>query len=158
MLTVLQVASYLLSRYFEQKGTEMDEMKLHKLLYFSQRESFIQNGAPLFAEQFEAWQYGPVMVCVREAFGRNELVNLPSEMELAPHKKTFDSVFEIYANRSSWTLSMLSHAESSWKKAREGYSDKDTNCHNLINTEDIRNDAMVIKQRRNIMSSVSTTM
>ena len=41
---ILQVASYIYQRYMYDFGVRIDEMKLHKLLYFTQRECFIQKG------------------------------------------------------------------------------------------------------------------
>lgn len=42
MLDVVKVASYISRRYEREYGSQIDEMKLHKLLYFAQRESIIQ--------------------------------------------------------------------------------------------------------------------
>ena len=59
MMGILQVASYIYKRYMDDFGVRIDEMKLHKLLYFTQRECLIQKGEPMFDAQFEAWKYGP---------------------------------------------------------------------------------------------------
>ncbi len=40
-------------------------MKLHKLLYFAQRESLAITNEPLFEENFEGWKYGSVSREVR---------------------------------------------------------------------------------------------
>lgn len=42
MMGILQVASYIYKRYMDDFGVRIDEMKLHKLLYFTQRECLIQ--------------------------------------------------------------------------------------------------------------------
>lgn len=47
MLDVVKVASYISRRYEREYGSPIDEMKLHKLLYFAQRESLIQIDQPL---------------------------------------------------------------------------------------------------------------
>ena len=52
MEKLIDVASYIYNRYLETKGEAIDEMKLHKMLYFAQRESIIQNNEPLFEESF----------------------------------------------------------------------------------------------------------
>lgn len=39
MEDVVKVASYICQRYQREFGKRIDEMKLHKLLYFTQRES-----------------------------------------------------------------------------------------------------------------------
>lgn len=57
MMGILQVASYIYKRYMDDFGVRIDEMKLHKLLYFTQRECLIQKGEPMFEAHFEAWKY-----------------------------------------------------------------------------------------------------
>ncbi len=48
MEKVTDIASYIYQRYQKQFGKCIDEMKLHKLLYFTQRESIIQTDEPIF--------------------------------------------------------------------------------------------------------------
>lgn len=68
MEKVTTIASYIYQRYQQDYGKRMDEMKLHKLLYFVQREAIIQTDEPMFKERFEAWKYGPVMVEIRRMY------------------------------------------------------------------------------------------
>lgn len=147
MIDVIKVASYIYKRYQEEMSTIIDEMKLHKLLYFAQREAIIQTGAPLFEAQFAAWKYGPVIVEVRNSYRMDSLTSLPSDEELLPYKDVIDYVFQNYATRDSWTLSMLTHGESCWQNARVGYR-PDEHCDVLINISDIVKDAERMKVRR----------
>lgn len=148
MISVVKAASYIYSRHMkENRNVAIDEMKLHKLLYFSQREAIIRTGSPMFEDMFEAWKYGPVMVEVRNRYRTSSLNDMPTKEELSPYQSTFDYVFDNYAVKDSWTLSMLSHGESSWQKAREGY-EQDAHCDVLIKTDDIKSDAERIKLRR----------
>ena len=147
MIDVIQAASYIYNRYYEEFKEIIDEMKLHKLLYFTQRESIIMTGEPLFEAQFAAWKYGPVLVQIRECY-RNKTLNSPIEQtNLEKIKPIFDFVFENYANKTSWGLSMLSHGEISWQRARQNIpvGEKSTS---LMRIEDIREDAKRIKTRR----------
>lgn len=48
MEDTLYVAKALYDMYLEQTGVYMDEMKMHKLMYFSQRESLMYNQEALF--------------------------------------------------------------------------------------------------------------
>lgn len=57
---ILDVAQYIYDEYKRQSGENIDEMKLRKLLYFTQRESLAITNEPLFVENFEGWKYGPV--------------------------------------------------------------------------------------------------
>ena len=120
MVSVAKAASYIYHRYKEEKGTCIDEMKLHKLLYLSQRESIIVTGEPMFSAPFEAWKYGPVVVEVRDLY-RKDALNVPlTKAELEVYKPIFDYVFMNYADKDSWSLSNLTHSETSWKNARKG--------------------------------------
>lgn len=147
MMDVIKVASYIFKRYQDETKETIDEMKLHKLMYFAQREAIIQTGSPLFDTQFAAWKYGPVIVEVRNSYRSNSLNQFPTEQEIAPYKVAFDFVFKNYAVKDSWTLSMLTHGESSWKNARVGYG-VDDHCDVLIDTNDIVKDAERMKVRR----------
>lgn len=112
------MASYITDRYLKEFGENIGEMKLHKLLYFTQRESLIRKWKPMFEEQFLAWRYGPVMVSIRSAFANNKLNDMPSEEFVNHYKDVFDFVFQNYAPQDAWSLSYLSHVEISWKNAR----------------------------------------
>lgn len=147
MISVAKAASYIFQRYKEETKTSIDEMKLHKLLYLSQRESIIVTGEPMFAALFEAWKYGPVVVEVRDLYRKDLLTESLSEKELEVYKPVFDYVFVNYADKDSWSLSILTHGETSWKNAREGLS-PDEHCSNTLDMNDIRKDAEMIKMRR----------
>lgn len=148
MINVMKVASYIVERYEKEMHKKIDEMKLHKLLYFAQRESYVVKNEPLFPDQFQAWVYGPVMVSIREVYKLDGfLKNLQEDEEFTAYAPVFDTVFQQYAPEDSWTLSTLTHAETSWKNARKGYDTYDP-CDKLMENEDIRKDAEHIKLRR----------
>lgn len=147
MIDVVKAASYIYSRYQEERNEVIDQMKLHKLLYLSQRESIIRIGEPMFSEKFAAWKYGPVIVKIRNLYKTGKLNNLPTDAELSPFKESFDYVFQNYAIESSWSLSLLTHGESSWRNARKGLK-RDERCDNELELEDIRKDAERMKMRR----------
>ena len=68
MERVYDVAQYIFDEYNRISGQLIDEMKLQKLLYFSQRESLAILGIPMFNAEFEGWRYGPVCKDVRNAY------------------------------------------------------------------------------------------
>lgn len=151
MTDVLKVASYLCQRYKDTYGVQMDEMKLHKLLYFTQREAIIQTGAPMFHEKFKAWKYGPVLPQIRKHYKDDTLHYTLDKCDVEKYKDVFDKIFEIYAKKKSWSLSTLTHCEYSWTKARQG-CDPDAHCDTDIETDDIRVDAERMRQRRIMLS------
>lgn len=148
-----EVASYISMRYQREYGKRIDEMKLHKLLYFAQRESIVQLDTPLFPEKFQAWKYGPVLVPVRHLY-KDELLDTPlTDETVKKHAEVFEKVFSQYAVKDSWSLSALTHGEYSWKHARQGVPDGE-NCTNEMDIDDIRVDAQRIKMRRYMLSII----
>lgn len=148
MEDLIKIASYLYTKYKKTYDEKMDEMKLHKLLYFVQRESYIVNSTPLFNENFEAWKYGPVLKRIRQIYLKTEEEKLFKEVSLNEvTKNILDFIFENYAGKDSWALSKLTHNEYSWKNARKGIPEN-INSNRLIKKSDILIDANRIKERR----------
>ena len=48
MEKIVDIAKYLSKKYFSEKGELIDEMKLHKITFFIQKESFSRYGEPMF--------------------------------------------------------------------------------------------------------------
>ncbi|MBS5297524.1 MAG: SocA family protein [Prevotella sp.] len=136
MEDVVKIASYISQRYEHQYGTRIDEMKLHKLLYFTQRECLVQLGEPMFGAKFKAWKYGPVILEIRQHYKDNSLSFSLSRESLQKYQGVFDKVFEQYAPKQSWSLSTLTY---------------DT-CDVDIDLSDIRKDAERINIRRFLLA------
>ena len=60
MATVFDVARYILSRQDQNAGDTISNMKLQKLVYYAQGFALAITGKPLFQEDIEAWEHGPV--------------------------------------------------------------------------------------------------
>ena len=146
MEDVVKIASYVCDRYQKEFGTRIDEMKLHKLLYFIQRECIAQTGSPMFDATFHAWLYGPVLPGIRSLYKQDLLHNLPSKEYISTFLPVFDEVFKELASTKSIMLSAISHGELSWKRARIGcgkYEESDV----PMKLEDIFEDAQRYKER-----------
>lgn len=146
MVDVVKIASYICDRYQREFGQRIDEMKLHKLLYFTQRESIIQLGEPMFPETLHAWKYGPVMPSIRQLYKDGNLHDMPSADEIKKYQTVFDEIFAEYAPSKPLTLVSISHGEESWKRARVGYG-KYESSDVPMKLEDIREDAARHKER-----------
>ena len=114
------VARALYDMYFERYGVCMDEMKMHKLMYFSQRESLMSYNVPLFDGTFYGWKYGPVLKEVRSEYKFETYFSSVVGGVSGTTQKLLKEVLDRYGSLSSWKLSNLSHEEFSWKKARAG--------------------------------------
>ena len=150
MVSLNALISYISHEYSKEYGEEISEMKLHKLLYLTQRESLIQRGEPLIRETFYGWKYGPILKevrstypsCVRTPYTETDLIS-----EIRP---IMESVFSQYAPKDAWSLSRLTHGEYSWQQSRKGIPDS-ANSDNPISIEDIKIDAQRIKERRELL-------
>lgn len=153
MEDLMNVASYVCNRYSSEYGTQIDEMKLHKLLYFAQRESLIQDKEPLFDGVFYGWKFGPVLKEVRSAVRDDSLCRTVPEDVSLRIKHVMDKVFNEYAAKDSWSLSRLTHGELAWKNSRAGISE-DANSDNPMKLEDIAKDADRIRKRRAMLAQL----
>lgn len=152
MIKVLKIASYLYARYYEDYKVAIDEMKLHKLLYFVQRESLVSLDKPAFGEAIQAWKFGPVVPIVHNKYAKGLINDQYSSADFGEFKPIIDRVYSAYSSKDSWTLSMISHEEYSWKQARIGVP-TDRNCDHALKLEDIAVDAARIKTRRALLES-----
>lgn len=150
MEDLMNVTSYICTRYYEEYGSRIDEMKLHKLLYFTQRESLIQNGEPLFDAVFYGWKYGPIIKEIRLAYKDDMLFSKVPQHVVSSIKSVMDKIFAEYAGKDSWSLSRLTHGEFSWKNSRQGIPDGE-NSDNPMKLDDIRVDADRIRERREML-------
>ncbi len=140
MERIVDVAQYIYDEYKRQSGESIDEMKLHKLLYFVQRESIAITNEPMFPECFEGWKYGPVCREVRMNYtedGMNAVDIKDISLENAYIAKNIILQYGVFA---SWKLSQISHNELSWKNSRRGLQPNE-NGNVIISIEDIRKDA-----------------
>ena len=140
---IIDVAAYIVIKYKEITGEELDEMKLHKLLYFTQRETLAVLGRPAFNGDFEGWKYGPVSKEVRHSFFDGEITEPTNEVS-DEIKYIVNNVILEYGSLASWKLSEISHKEISWLNARKGLF-PDENGNVTIKLEDIREDAKKIR-------------
>lgn len=150
--SALDVAVLLREKYKKRYNKELDEMKLHKLLYFLYRENIIRNNKPLFNEKFYGWKFGPVLKSIRQAYkeGNFDNINISVPKEIKNDKNLnalIDFVIEEYGQKKSWSLSLLTHSEISWKNARKGI-EEGANGDIAMKYEDIEKDAKNVKERR----------
>lgn len=144
MEQVLNVAQYIMEKYKELSGKQIDEMKLHKLLYFAQRESFAIVGAPMFHGTFEGWKYGPVCREVRYNYDATGMICRSRSKVSESNAYILNNIILQYGRYASWVLSQLSHKETSWINSRKGIPDGE-NGHTPLSLQDIQQDATKVR-------------
>lgn len=137
----IDVAAYILQKYQEITGEALDDMKLHKLLYFTQREAFAIIGRPAFDGVFEGWKYGPVCREVWDNLHTARALTGPVSDEI---QYIANNVILEYGSLASWKLSELSHKDVAWQNARRGLA-PDENGNRPLSLVDIQADAAKIR-------------
>lgn len=110
-MEALNVANYIIDNWSDK--FEITNLKLNKLVYYSQVESLRKYNHPLFDDIIEAWQYGPVEPGVYRAFfsnGRNCIRKSTGSAILdETSKNLIDSVMNRLGMLSAFDLVTLSH-------------------------------------------------
>lgn len=105
-------------------GDVMTNLKLQKLLYYMQGFHLAVFDTPLFDEDIEAWQYGPVVPLVYHKYKDNGAGAITSENEPISlnndEERLFNQVYKIYGDFSAVGLMNLTHAERPWKETPVG--------------------------------------
>lgn len=144
MERIVDVAQYIFNEYKKISGTILDEMKLHKLLYLTQREALALTGKPMFPESFEGWKYGPVCKDVRSCYTPDGMFADNIKNISAENAYIAKNIILQYGAYESWKLSELSHKELSWTNARKGIPEGQ-NGNIILDIEDIKIDAKKVR-------------
>lgn len=149
MESVIDVAKFICNEFSNMFGKQIDEMKLHKLLYFVQRKSIADTNEPMFESTFLAWKYGPVMPEIRSLYKTGSLQGQKASLSDRSQQIIRDVMRDL-ARSDSLLLSSISHGEVSWQRARmranRGEGDE-------MKLEDIYEDAMRYSKRCKLLKA-----
>lgn len=144
MEKILDVAQFVYSEFLKLTSETIDEMKLHKLLYFAQRESLAITNKPLFEEEMQGWIHGPVSPLVRGYFLQEVGIYHDTKPIQIESERILKNVIAEYGHVSSWKLRELSHQEISWIRSREGLKPHERG-NKPLKIDDIREDAKKVR-------------
>lgn len=119
--------------FAEDRGVSLTQMQLLKLVYFAGGWYLAAKEMPLIRQDFQAWEYGPVVKVVRDAFkhfgkepieGRAERVDILTgelvaidAVESETDREFIGTVFETYHGYDGWKMSEITHErDSPWDK------------------------------------------
>ena len=116
MRSALDIAKYIIS------SMRVDNLRLQKLLYYTQAVSLYQTGKPAFDDEIEAWDYGPVVPNVYREYrecGFDEISDggLPDHPLPEDTIECVDLVLGYYGEMSGNALIRQTHSELPWKEA-----------------------------------------
>lgn len=132
MISANVLSNNILKRAFTQ-NVSVTPMKLQKLLYITYKKYLQETGKRIFAEDFLAWKYGPVVQSVYDEFqyfkgnpitkfskNSNGDVSIADEKSSPTLSKILNDVWREYSNYSGIELSNFTHQEgTAWYKATE---------------------------------------
>lgn len=121
---------YLASQTFIDDNKEREgitNLKLQKILYFAQAYYLAKFNKPLFNNNIEAWEYGPVIPDVYRRFkkyGSKPIILEEDESSLSEKDKEIllKEIWETFGGYSVSRLVDITHAHTPWKDA---YASKD---------------------------------
>lgn len=116
MTNSLQIAKLILAK----TNSSMNTVKLQKLVYYCQAWHATALDRPLFEEQTQAWEHGPV---VRELWDQHryqrriEANEIQASIPALPQDSddVIDDVLAYYNKFTAWELEDLTHDEAPWK-------------------------------------------
>ncbi|MGA9377785.1 MAG: type II toxin-antitoxin system antitoxin SocA domain-containing protein [Phormidium sp.] len=127
MIDCLKAAKYFIIRAYEDGiDAHITNMKVQKLLYYAQSLHLAMYNEPLFAEEIQAWRYGPVCPIAYRFYNEFEAKQLPIPskeflLELPSDKKELlEEIWTYFGGYHAYRLSDMTHGEFPWKKARKG--------------------------------------
>ena len=111
----------------DQKEINISHMKLQKIVYFCHADFLVSFETPLILQQFEAWEYGPIIPSLFDEFklfGATPITGRASRFDpvschrecappclLGEFESPVRASFEVYARYTAATLSNMSHME-----------------------------------------------
>jgi uncharacterized phage-associated protein len=114
MANAQEVAKYII------KSLPVDNLKLQKLLYYSQAVHLVVNNkTPLFPEPIEAWDYGPVVPPVYREYKQYGFDLIPPVDEPTTLRideiRAVDMALGCFGEMSGTALINQTHGEPPWK-------------------------------------------
>lgn len=123
--------------------TSLSNLKIQKLLYYTEAWYLAFYEKSLFDEPFQAWIHGPVSLTIFQRFSDTKALYSSIEIsDIRPDFKTEQlsqpirdhilNVLDVYAPYTGYELEVMTHNEQPWIEARRGYT-PDQRCEVNIN-------------------------
>lgn len=123
-------------------------MKLQKLCYYAQGYALAEDG-PIFPEDFQAWQHGPVIYDLYSKFKHFQWRQIGDEVgEITADLKEFiNEIVSAYGRYDGAALSTMTHREKPWLEARKGLDESQGSTATI--TKDSLSDFFTSKLKAN---------
>lgn len=114
----IDIAKNIIKEYFNQ-DKRITNLKLQKILYFAQGNSYMLYGEPMFCDDICAWKYGPVVEEVYNEYSWRRSFSILEPRNVSTlDKRAMDiikSLVEDTKDMNAWDLVDITHSEGPWK-------------------------------------------
>ena len=123
MLRADDVARYFLAHQDVKHCEPISNLKLQKLCYYAQGISLAVLGQPLFHDDIERWEHGPVVPTLYRKYRPHgkQPIPVPQDLDLSLYhpavKRLLDKVCQDYGHDSAWELRNKTHQEPPWQNS-----------------------------------------
>lgn len=142
MYDVIDVANYIVNVSIE-KNAAITNLKLQKILYYTEAAFLIEANKECFYEDFEHWRHGPVIPEVYSKFRKYLNSKITDEQPSAQiddfDKKIINKVIDSNINIDAWTLVEKTHDEKPWKETSTNEIISKVSIKKFFNNEENRN-------------------
>ncbi len=121
MLSCDDAAKYFLAQVSEDAGDLISNLKLQKLLYYTQGFHLALYDEPLFPEAIEAWTHGPVVPDLYRHYKKYgaDAIPCPEDIDFSIYdeetKSLLDEVYSVFGQFAAWKLRSMTQEEYPWK-------------------------------------------
>ncbi len=126
MYSASQIAKYFLVLSDpDEAGDLVSNLKLQKLLYYSQGFHLATGGSRLFSDHIEAWTHGPVVPRIYREYSHYGASAIPRPSDFDPNtidletRELLNEVYQVYGQYSAWKLRNMTHEEAPWVEGRK---------------------------------------
>jgi len=121
-----------------EKRNPVTNLKLQKVLYYSQAWYLALRKEPFFHEDVEAWVHGPVVPSIFRHYRDCKWSPIPgTPVNSSQFRAHLEEVWRVYGGFSAYDLERLTHSEEPWKIARAGLA-PDASSNNIISKSSMR--------------------
>ncbi len=142
-ITYQDIADYFIALSNESHEL-ISNLKLQKLVYYTQAWFLAVFKHPLFEATFKAWVHGPVIPQLYHEYKKFSWMPIQKEVgeehirkvreQLADDERDLlDDIVNEYFGIGAFELERMTHAEVPWQKARSGLSEDDTSSPTIHN-------------------------
>lgn len=120
MKSAQDIANFFLSHSYDGEMDDLTNLKLQKLLYYTQGYSLALLGRPIFDDSITAWDHGPVVETIYQSYKQYGRTPLPALQNYSLSKFDDDELIVLnkvadnYGEYSPWCLRNMTHEEEPW--------------------------------------------